>query len=859
MAETLEMGVETLNGPDNNERESKIDLPKATVSSDSSSSDSDSDEDNSDLKLGTLEKEIAENPSSYDIHVQYIRVLRKMGDIEKLRKARESMSALFPLSPKMWQEWAKDEASLSDGSEAFDAIVELYERGVKEYLSVPLWCDYINFVQEHDREVSQCTPAGILKMRDLFERALTAAGLHVIEGSKIWEAYREFEQAIFFTIDDADSGDKTKQVQRIRSLFHRQLSVPLTNSRSTLLAYKLWEVERGSTIDVNSDDCDGLPSHTKSAYQKAMQTFNDRVQYEDQLSQCDSSETERLKHFMTYIKFEESYGDPARVQILYERAITKFPVSSDLWLSYTRYLDKTLKVSNVARSVYSRATRSCTWVAELWIRYLLSLERAHASEKEFSAVFEHSLQCGFSNYEEYLDLFLTRIDGLRRRISLPSELEDGLNYALIRDTFQYASEYLSSYLKNTDGLLRLHSYWARLELNLGKDLVAARGVWESLIKTSGAMLEVWQGYIAMEIELGHINEARSIYKRCYSKRFSGTGSEDLCHSWLRFEREFGTLEEFDQAERKVVPRLEELQLYRSQQESKSVAASATPKEDPPAKNSSQKRKLGTRVTELQSQSKRQKNTAQKTIELGKTTGENDADHKSNEAIDAEPNEASNVSTFPDTVKPDTTNEQIGDHLSEGGKPLVYTDQCTAFVSSLSLQANEEHLREFFSDSGGVTAIRLLKEKFSGKSRGLAYVDFSDDAHLEAAVAKNKQKLLGQKLSIARSDPKKSQKRGSFGSSNARGRGRGMPSGSERGVAMVSKESLGVSKESATGNAPPSVSHRRGGHVQLLGKNTFAMPRNVARSLGGSSNDQTNEANDDKPKSNDEFRKMLFKN
>ena len=70
MAETLEMEVETLNGPDNNERESKIDLPKATASSDSSSSDSDSDEDNSDLKLGTLEKEIAENPSSYDIHVQ---------------------------------------------------------------------------------------------------------------------------------------------------------------------------------------------------------------------------------------------------------------------------------------------------------------------------------------------------------------------------------------------------------------------------------------------------------------------------------------------------------------------------------------------------------------------------------------------------------------------------------------------------------------------------------------------------------------------------------------------------------------------------------------------------------------------
>lgn len=37
-------------------------------------------------------------------------------------------------------------------------------------------------------------------------------------------------------------------------------------------------------------------------------------------------------------------------------------------------------------------------------------------------------------------------------------------------------------------------------------------------------------------------------------------------------------------------------------------------------------------------------------------------------------------------------------------------------------------------------------------KGLAYVDFSDDKHLAAAISKNKQMLLGKKLSIARSDP-----------------------------------------------------------------------------------------------------------
>lgn len=45
-------------------------------------------------------------------------------------------------------------------------------------------------------------------------------------------------------------------------------------------------------------------------------------------------------------------------------------------------------------------------------------------------------------------------------------------------------------------------------------------------------------------------------------------------------------------------------------------------------------------------------------------------------------------------------------------------------------------------------------------KGLAYVDFIDDEHLAAAVAKNKHRLLGKKLSIARSDPKRGGKESS---------------------------------------------------------------------------------------------------
>ena len=45
-----------------------------------------------------------------------------------------------------------------------------------------------------------------------------------------------------------------------------------------------------------------------------------------------------------YIKFEEASGDPARVQVLYEQAVSELPVSSDIWMGYTSYLDRTLKV-----------------------------------------------------------------------------------------------------------------------------------------------------------------------------------------------------------------------------------------------------------------------------------------------------------------------------------------------------------------------------------------------------------------------------------------------------------------------------------------------------------------------------------
>ena len=49
-------------------------------------------------------------------------------------------------------------------------------------------------------------------------------------------------------------------------------------------------------------------------------------------------------------------------------------------------------------------------------------------------------------------------------------------------SLQRASDYLSEQMKNTNGLLHLYAYWARLEQSMGKDTVSARSVWERLLK-----------------------------------------------------------------------------------------------------------------------------------------------------------------------------------------------------------------------------------------------------------------------------------------------------------------------------------------------------------------------------------------
>jgi RNA recognition motif-containing protein len=57
-----------------------------------------------------------------------------------------------------------------------------------------------------------------------------------------------------------------------------------------------------------------------------------------------------------------------------------------------------------------------------------------------------------------------------------------------------------------------------------------------------------------------------------------------------------------------------------------------------------------------------------------------------------------------------------------------------YVSNLSFNVEDEDLREFFAEYGEVTSARVIMDKFTNKSRGFGFVEMSDDASAQKAIA-----------------------------------------------------------------------------------------------------------------------------
>ena len=86
-----------------------------------------------------------------------------------------------------------------------------------------------------------------------------------------------------------------------------------------------------------------------------------------------------------------------------------------------------------------------------------------------------------------------------------------------------------------------------------------------------------------------------------------------------------------------------------------------------------------------------------------------------------------------------------------------------YVGNLSFEVNEDDLQQAFSAYGQVATVNIIKDKFSGESRGFGFVDMPAKAEAEAAISGlNGTDLKGRTITVNEARPRTESRGGGGG-------------------------------------------------------------------------------------------------
>lgn len=104
-----------------------------------------------------------------------------------------------------------------------------------------------------------------------------------------------------------------------------------------------------------------------------------------------------------------------------------------------------------------------------------------------------------------------------------------------------------------------------------------------------------------------------------------------------------------------------------------------------------------------------------------------------------------------------------------------------FVGSLPFSLEENELREFFEEYGEVSSVKIISDKFTGRSKGFGFVEMPDDAQAQKAIDElNGAEVNGRTIVVNKSEEKKDGPRRSGFSGGGNGGGGGYGVGNSGG-------------------------------------------------------------------------------
>ena len=78
-----------------------------------------------------------------------------------------------------------------------------------------------------------------------------------------------------------------------------------------------------------------------------------------------------------------------------------------------------------------------------------------------------------------------------------------------------------------------------------------------------------------------------------------------------------------------------------------------------------------------------------------------------------------------------------------------------YVGYLAYSTTEDELKQIFSEFGTVDSVAVIKDKFSGQSKGFAFVEMPKNSEADTAIkAMNDRLVGGRKLKVNQAQPQR---------------------------------------------------------------------------------------------------------
>ncbi|KAG2510676.1 hypothetical protein BBO99_00008669 [Phytophthora kernoviae] len=655
----------------------------------------------------------------------------------------------------MYMQWISD-ASVGDGEET---IKKLFKLAQGDYWSVSLTLQYLKFI----RNTGDTT-----ELKRAMDKAQKTLGTHFARGHEVWALCRELTTDKF---DEEEAGTKLEKERAIRELFCKQMQLPLDQNDLVMSEFRAWDAYNSLDGEAAGEleQASKRQSKVFAPLIKKLRGFEARINAAPGTEDAANPE-QTWTQYLNFVKHrvaplmandkatEMSELSRQIVVCLYERAASVMCLSPTVWASYLEYLesDKSGDGGNEKLDVAYRAVRNVSFDSSAWSELIVEMERRRKPMDEISEFVRMELLARSSpptmDQFHFLSALLTWCDVMRRHASTSIDgksLEDTVQQveALVGGVFteceQFMTKTFPDFLEGIKRLMEYRSkcYWSLMPPGMPRLMPATvkkvnkiQQVWKQMLSTPlGEQTATWLAYFEAIQRTGTFS-VTALRAAVFDEAVQCAKDSPLAlaEAWVVFERECGDLDNYLRARQHHAKLHVTVPVTAVHQPIAAIPQPADAGDIKKAKNSKNPKK---RKASGGSEQTTPKQPEVKRAKSGTSNASSDS------AAPAVSSVAKDSKSTQNVAQKKVVHESL-------------TNEHTLFLCNVSKDATKEDVEALFKDIPSLKDIRLVVKTRGDrvKSRGMAYVQFTDGAGVEEGLKLNGSLLDGHPLRVERSRP-----------------------------------------------------------------------------------------------------------